>query len=177
MKLTLDHNVVIALENSSPNVESVRQAIDGGTHEAFVVKIGASEMRKRGITPDRYDLFEQLLRDAGIDSLPRLTPMAIWGVTFWGHGLWSDEEMISQAKQIEDILFGGSRPIDIAHKAWDSREVSLWRNRVCDVQSMWCHLHYTNEIFVTSDDNFHKASKKCRLLDMGAGIIARPRDL
>ena len=39
---------------------------------------------------------------------------------------------------------------------------------------MWCHLHYKNDIFVTSDGNFHKATKLPRLLALGAGQIVRP---
>ena len=77
MKLTLDHNVVIDLANGSPRIERVGKAIANGSHQAFVVEVGASEMRQRGIKPERYDLFEQLLQQAGIDSLSRLAPMMI----------------------------------------------------------------------------------------------------
>jgi hypothetical protein len=156
MKLTLDHNVVIDLANGSPRIERVRKAIADGSHQVFVVEVGASEMCQRGIEPDRYDLFEQLLQQAGIDSLPRLAPMMIWDVTFWDHGLWSDEQMSAQAKAIEDILFGESLAIDITAESDNSPEVARWLNRICDVQSMWCHLHYQNDIFVTSDSNFSR---------------------
>jgi hypothetical protein len=91
MKLTLDHNIVIDFANGSPRVERVRKVLADGSHQAFVVEVGASEMRRCGIKPDRYDLFEQLLQHAGIDLLPRLAPMTIWDVTFWDHGLWCDE--------------------------------------------------------------------------------------
>jgi hypothetical protein len=177
MKLTLDHNVVIALANRSSNVDRLRAAITDGSHQAFVVEIGASEMRQRGVKPDRYDLFEQLLCEAGIASLHRLSPMMIWDVTFWDHGLWSDENMIIQAKQIEQVLFGKSPPIDITREAEDSPTVATWLNRLCDVQALWCHLHYGNEVFVTSDRNFHKATKLPRLLALGAGRISRPEEL
>jgi hypothetical protein len=177
MKLTLDHNVVIDLANRSPNVERLREVLKDGSHQASLVEIGASEMRQRGIKPDRYDLFEQLLQDAGIASLPRLVPMAIWGVTFWNHGLWSDEEMVAQAKHLEEILFGESPPIDITGESEESPKVAAWLNRICDVQGMWCHLHYKNEIFVSSDRNFHRPTKAPRLLALGAGKISRPEYL
>ncbi len=108
MKLTLDHNVVIDFSLGSPRVARVGDVLAAKSHQAHLVEIGASEMRRRGIKPDRYDLFEQLLAEGGIDDLPRLAPMAIWDVTFWDHALWCDEEMQSQAKQIEGILFGDS---------------------------------------------------------------------
>ena len=176
MKLTLDHNVVIDLANGSPRVDRIRAAVTGRSHQCFVVDVGASEMRQRGINPDRYDLFEQLLLQAGIDALPRLAPMMIWDVTFWDHGLWCDEQMAGQAKQIEDILFGESPAIAIPTDL-DGPNATTWLNRTCDVQTMWCHLHYQNDIFVTSDGNFHKATKLPRLLALGAKRISRPDEL
>jgi hypothetical protein len=177
MKLTLDHNVIIDLANGSANIASLRKVLADSRHQGFVVEIGASEMRQRGIRPDRYDLFEELLEDAGVASLPRLAPMMIWDVTFWDCALWSDEEMAAQAKQIDDILFGKSPPIDITELPDDSPQAAAWLNRLCDVQTMWCHLHYTNDVFVTSDGYFHKATKLPRLLELGAGRICRPEEL
>lgn len=177
MKLTLDHNVIIDLANGSENVARLREVLADDRHQAFVVEIGASEMRQRGIKPDRYDLFERLLEDAGIGLLPRLAPVMIWDVTFWDHGLWSGEDMAAQAKQIEDILFGESPPIDITGEPEGSPKAAAWLNRLCDVQTMWCHLHYANDVFVTSDRNFHKATKVPRLLALGARKISRPEEL
>ena len=177
MKLTLDHNVVIDLVVESARVARLRDVLAAQSHQAHVVEIGASEMRQRGIKPDRYDLFERLLVQAGLNDVPRLAPMLIWDVTFWDHALWCDDEMQGQAKQIEGILFGDSQPIDITNEPEGSPKLAAWLNRVCDVQSMWCHLHYKNDIFVTSDGNFHKATKLRRLLALGAGRIARPEEL
>ncbi|MFT3734523.1 MAG: hypothetical protein QM776_05820 [Rhodocyclaceae bacterium] len=177
MKLTLDHNVIIDLANGAKNVLRLRELLDDPAHQAYVVEIGASEMRQRGIRPDRYDLFEQLLEEAGIANLPRLMPLMLWGVTFWDHGMWANKEMTTKAKEIEDILFGESPVIDISGESDDSPKKATWLNRICDVHTMWCHLHYGNDSFVTSDRNFHKATKLPRLLAMGAGAICRPEDL
>jgi hypothetical protein len=177
MKLTLDHNVIVDFANRSPNVEHLRELIADGSYQAFVVEIGASEMRQRGIQPDRYDLFEQLLFEAGLASLPRLSPMVISDVTFWDHALWSDKAMASQADKIEEILFGGSPPFVLAGAPEDSRWVAARLNRICDVQTMWCHLYYGNEVFVTSDRNFHKVTKLPRLLELGAGRVSKPEEL
>lgn len=146
MKLTLDHNVVIDLANGSPRVDRVRAALVEDSHHCFVVEIGASEMRQRGIKPNRYDLFEQLLQEAGIASLPRLAPMMIWDVTFWDHGLWCDEQMAERAKQIEEVLFGEAPAIALPTDL-DGPNAAAWLNRTCDVQTMWCHLHYQNDVF------------------------------
>jgi hypothetical protein len=177
MKLTLDHNVIIDLANESANITHLRDVITNGHCHAHVVEIGASEMRKHGIRPDRYDLFEELLEKAGIRMLPHLTPIMIWDVTFWGHGLWADGTMSSLANEIEQVLFGDATKIDITGEPETSPKFASWLNRVCDVHTMWCHLHYANDVFVTSDRNFHKATKLPRLQALGVGKICRPEEL
>lgn len=116
-------------------------------------------------------------REANLESAARLAPMMIWDVTFWDHCLWCNDEMQVLAGDIEQVLFAGSPRIDIANVPEHSPDAAVWLNRVCDVQSMWCHIHYKNGIFVSSDSNFHKATKAPRLLNMGAGRIARPEEL
>ena len=169
MKATLDHNVVIDFANGSPRVGQFRRSISSGLYEPYVVEVGASEYRERGIQPDRYDLFEGLLLEAGLDAAPRLAPIAIWDIFFWEHALWSGEEDEQQLDRIEDVLFGDSQSVDPGSRAW--------LNRKCDVLSMWCHIHYANDVFVTSDGNFHKATKLPRLIALGARQIARPEAL
>jgi hypothetical protein len=177
MKLKLDHNVIIDLANGSANITRLREVLADEEHQAYVVEIGASEMRQRGIRPERYDLFEELLEKASIRALPRLMPMMIWGVTFWDHGLWSDDVMSSRATEIEKILFGESPQIEIVGETEEPLKFAAWLNRICDVHTMWSHMHYANDIFVTSDSNFHKTTKLPRLLAMGAGKISKPEEL
>lgn len=177
MKLTLDHNVIIDLAYGSANIARFREMLADKQHQAHVVEIGASEMRQRGIRPDRFDLFEELLDTAGIRALPRLMPMMIWDVTFWDHGLWPDDAMSNRANEIEAVLYGESPRIENADESEDSPKFAAWLNRICDVQTMWCHLHYGNDIFVTSDRNFQKATKLPRLVAMGAGRVSMPEEL
>ena len=56
----------------------------------------------------------------------------------------------------------------------DPRLHREWINKKCDVQAMWCHIHYSGDAFVTSDTNFHKHTKKPRLKALGAGEILTP---
>jgi hypothetical protein len=49
-----------------------------------------------------------------------------------------------------------------------------WRRAKCDVQAMWCHIHYQNDIFVTEDRNFLKRTKKPQLIALGAKEILLP---
>lgn len=169
MKITLDHNVLLDFVNGSPRVARLREQITNGVYTPNVVEVGASELQQRGIQPDHYDLFEALLREAGLESAERLAPIAIWDVFFWDHALWSSREFEAQADRIEIVLFGDSQQVVPGGRAW--------LNRKCDVLSMWCHIHYGNDIFVTSDGNFHKTTKLPRLIELGAKRIARPEGL
>ena len=85
--------------------------------------------------------------------------------------------MLTLANEIESVLFGETPRIEVTGEAEDSPKFAAWLNRICDVQTMWCHLHHGNNVFVTSDRNFHKATKLPRLVAMGAGRIAKPEEL
>src|SRR5258706_15597521 len=177
MKVTLDHNCIIDLLNGTPKGSLIRAEMATDTHSFFVVEIGASEMRKRGAREGNYDVFESLLAEAGVAHLPRLSPMGGWGVTFWGHWLWATEQMANLAKQIEDILFEAGQHPSGAPSDLDSPDGRKWVNRICDVLTMWCHIHYGNQVLLTSDKNFTKRSKLPRLLALGAGRICGPGQL
>jgi hypothetical protein len=51
-----------------------------------------------------------------------------------------------------------------------------WRNRLCDTQIVWSHIHHGRDVLVTSDDNFFKASKIRRLEALGARRICSPAE-
>ena len=51
-----------------------------------------------------------------------------------------------------------------------------WRNAKCDVLVLWSHIRFNGDMFVTSDKNFYKQSKKEQLIALGAGNILRPHE-
>jgi len=177
MKITLDHNCIIHLSNLTDVGKSIQAIVSDTENICFVVNIGASEMREKGVFPDRYDKFEELLIISGIDHLPRLDPMGIYDVTFWDRCLWADEEMSRLADAIEDALFPEAMKIDITTAGIASPDGRKWLNRLCDVYTMWCHIRNANEVFLTSDSNFSKKTKLPKLLTLGAGRICRPEEL
>lgn len=152
----------------------IKLLVNSSMHECYVVDIGASEMRARGVRPDRYDLFEQLLSNSGIAHLPRLSPMLMFDVTFLDKCIWGDDEMIALADKIENVLFGDAQPINIALQGIDSPVGRKWLNRICDVHTMWCHIRNENDVFLTSDRNFFKKTKLPCLVALGAGRIYNP---
>ena len=177
MKVTLDHNCIIHLEHRTEIGEKVEAIVHGEKNQCFVVNIGASEMRKKGVRPDQYEKFEELLNTAGIGHLPRLDPLFIWDVTFWDKCIWASDEMITLSTAIQDILFGNSPKVDIAAVGLDSPAGKKWLNQICDVQGMWCHIQNKNEVFLTADRNFTKETKLQKLITLGAGRISHPCDL
>jgi hypothetical protein len=83
MKVTIDHNCIIHLRDQTDVGKRIKAIVHDQANQCFVVNIGASEMRRDGVRPDRYERFEELLRSVGIAHLQRLDPLAHWGVTFW----------------------------------------------------------------------------------------------
>jgi hypothetical protein len=177
MKVTLDHNCIIHLANQTAIGKQVAAIVLDAQNQCFVVNIGASEMWERGVRPDRYDKFEELLESARIAHLPRLNPLMIWDLTFWDRCVWDSEETTKLATEIEAALFGNSQRVDIVTAGWDSPAARKWVNQVCDVQGMWCHIQNGNDVFLTTDDNFSKESKLPKLLALGAGRICHPSEV
>jgi len=176
MKVTLDHNCIIHLVNRTEIGKKVETIVHDEQNQCFVVNIGASEMWERGVRPNRYDKFEELLESAGIAHLPRLNPLLIWDLTFWDRCVWDSDETRRLAAEIEAALFGNSQRVDIAAVGLDSPAAKKWANQMCDVQGMWCHIRNGNDVFLTTDGNFSKESKLPKLLALGAGRISHPRN-
>jgi hypothetical protein len=177
MKVTLDHNCIIDLAKGTATGRLIRAVVDNSKHQCFIVDIGASEARELGVKPDRYDLFEELLSQAGVQLLPRLSPLMVWDITFWDKALWADDKSESEVNAIGEILFAKSWTLSNGADSFDSLAGKKWLNKVCDVQTMWCHLHYNNDMFLTSDQNFMKATKLPKLIALGAGRICSPGEV
>jgi len=176
VKITLDHNCIIHLTNRTEIGQNVKALITNEKNQCFVVNIGASEMRERGVLPDKYEKFEELLELAKVAHLPRLDPLLIWNVTFWNRCVWATEETRKLDAAIEAILFPRASAIDISSEKIDSPMWRKWLNRQCDIQGMLCHIHNRNEIFLTTDGNFFKKTKLPALLDLGVGQIRHPNE-
>lgn len=178
MKITLDHNCLIDIKNDTQEGQVLRRIISSSSHECFVVNIGASELRKRGIRPDTYHLFDKFLVNLGLKEVKRLNPMELIDITFIDFCIICSEEMVDLSKRIEEILFIQAIEEDVLIDNPPYQPIGRkFLNRLCDTQSMWCHIHYGNEIFLTSDKNFHKKSKRQQLINLGAGEIKKPSEI
>jgi hypothetical protein len=177
MKVTLDHNCIIDLVQHTEDGLLLSTLIQDPRYQCYVVNIGASEMWERGAKPDRYDKFEELLSAAGIGHLERLNPMLMLDITYWDRCVLADDTDIKLVSDIGAVLFGRDAALPPPKEGLDSPVGRKWLNRLCDVHTMWCHIHSGNEIFLTRDSNFHKETKKPELIALGAKEIYSPLTL
>ena len=183
MNVTFDTNCLIDLEERGPGAQHLRRIVEqasAGAVNLRTVAISASERKRDGTYAASFSEFRAKLSDVGLHEFEILPPFAIWGVTYWDHCTWGSEELSAQADRIHRVLFPetpyryreyceamGVDPDDGATNR-------KWRNRVCDTLALWTHLHFGGGIFVTSDENFHKPTKKAALAELGAELILRP---
>jgi hypothetical protein len=189
--LTLDMNCILDLElaeHSFSNLKDVVAKHDHGLIDIAVPAIAASERLPSGSYADNFAQFETRIRRLSERPFEIILPLLYLDITYFDHCIYGDEALVNLERKIHDVLFSRSRfrwkdearaqgldPNDAA--AHENDLWKRWRNRKCDVLSMWCHIHYHRDIFVTRDGNFHKATKKAALIKLGANRIARPKEL
>lgn len=180
---TLDHNCIIDLETHTGSQEALRSLLEDHSREIIRLRVTAVGASERGATQkgNISEFLERLAR-IGLGGVEVLKPIGRFGITYFDWCLLSGDEMVEVEKHIHQILFPtmefdysiycAQHGIDVNSGAIDPR----WLNAKCDVLSFWCNLHYGNGIYVTSDRNFHKHTKKPRLIALGARGIVRPID-
>ena len=183
MRLTLDTNCLINLENRTSQHESVRALIEAHRARRVVVCVpamAASENQRGGKRRSSYKEFEAWLQQIDAAGLNEIKPMGYWGIAFWNHAVYSGPESKAQERAIHDILhpdvlpsyadFCAQRGIDPLIRPQDRH----WLNAKCDVQALWSHIHAGNDVFVTEDRGFLRAQRKAQLIALGAGHITTP---
>jgi hypothetical protein len=182
MRITLDNNCLISLKNKDGEYDEIKALVDTYSNRITlcVPAVAASENQQGGRLHTNFAQFQQFLAEIGCERCKLLDPMAYWDVSYWDHAILSDDQMSSVEQEIHDILFPNIPfqyseycrrfGIDSGSGALDRK----WRRAKCDVQAMWCHIYYNGDMFVTQDNNFHKATKKARLVGLGAREIVKP---
>ena len=186
LRYTLDTNCIYALEEERWGADALRKLISAhGTESADValVAISASDRQLDGCWYESFDTFQSRLARLGISHLPLLRPIGYWGITYWDWCAWAAPELLELEQRIHRVLFP-NEPL-----RWEDRLAALgeypvpelvdreypkWRNRRCDDLALLSHVSNQRDVFVTSDGAFHQATKVTRLIDLGAGRIARP---
>jgi hypothetical protein len=182
LKFTLETNCIIAVDEDRPEVPAIVQlasAHTSGLASVGLVAISASERQVDGTYLENIGDFQKRIERLGLGNLELLKPMAYYGVTFWDFSLYSDDGMQALERQIHQILF----PNICFLWADYCKELGLettspldkrWKNAKCDVQAFWCHAYRHRNVFVTSDLNFHRESKKQLLESLSRSRIETP---
>ena len=187
-RITLDHNCIIALEEQRDGADALRELIsltEGGGCRLCVAAIGASELLRDGTYAETFTGFQNKLTAVGLSNAEILSSPAYIGLAFLGRALFVGDSMLDLERRIHDSLFP-SIELDFAaycaahsletDRDWETAKVKKWRNAKCDTLALWCHVWHHGDIFVTTDENFHKVSKKPKLIALGAGNILCPNE-
>jgi hypothetical protein len=185
MKVTLDHNCLIALENNESEAPYIKELIamhDDKKVAVRVVGIGASERLNGGTYAANFDEFKKRIAAIGLAHVEILKPIGYFDITFWEWCVYGDEQTMQFERKIHEALFPD---IDFDYQAFcqnheldpsnSSKMGQQWRNKKCDVLTIWSHIFYGGDIFVTADIRaFLSETKKPRLIALGAGDILAP---
>ena len=188
LSFTLDTNCIVAIDESRAEAAAVRRLADAhanGTADVAIAASSASERQQDQSYLRTFVPFQQRLEKLGLTHLPLIHPLLYANIGFWEYTEWGTPAGGELERQIHCILFP-SHPYDYtdlpeaerAQAADDPNHpadsVRKWRNRMCDVQALWTHIHQNRDVFVTADNNFHARAKGAALRMIGAGRIETP---
>lgn len=182
MKITLDTNAIIDLEEQSGYAQALRCLIvanELGKIMLRVTGISASERPPDSAYISPLDEFKYRLQRDRLHSAEILKPICYTNVTFSNWCITGGGALSELEKEIHDILFPR---IEFSYfdycrfRGLQHRTVpidSKWRNAKCDVLAIWCHIYYDADIFVNRDFNFFKQSRRGPLIHLVAREIMK----
>ncbi|GEM_PF-1969407 len=187
-KLTLDNNCLIALEQGEePTATALRDLIAAHNVRAVTLRVVCVSGFERPQGEARIPFIEEFyarLRRIGLDGAEVLSSIVYLDMDTRldsGFILGSDEDFAFE-QWIHHTLFpddgdGTWEGYCAARRAWDApRRERAWKNHKRDVLTLWSHIFHAGDIFLTTDGNFFKATKKQSLIDRGAAAIMRPAE-
>lgn len=184
LNVTLDMNCIIDLEQGNSNSVFIKRLIQLNKDRKIslrVVAIGASERMPSGMYAENFAEFQQKIAAVGLGDAEILKPVSYLGMSFLDYCVFAGEETEKLERRIHEALFPC---IDFEYREFCKRHnLNLddeidhrWRNPKCDTLALWSHIWNHGDVFVTSDNDFHKESVKPRLIAIGAGRILKPEE-
>lgn len=165
MKLTLDWNCVIEVEEGRPQASYVQDLVSAHRNceiEVSLLAASASENTKSMRFPGNASIFKKRVALLGWEDLPMVLMPGIWGLSYWdfcffvGDGESFERDMDALWKIIAPKV--PRKPLDhvtvgqTLDDNWlQSEALSKWRNTWCDVISAYSHIHAAQNIFVTNN--------------------------
>jgi len=185
-RLTLDNNCLIALEKGEePTATALRVLIAAHDARQVTVRVvcvsGFERPQGEARIPFIEEFYARLRRIglAGVEVLSSIVYLDMDTRLDSRFILGSDGDFAFE-QWIHRTLFpddgdGTWESYCIARRAWDeARRERVWKNHKRDVLTLWGHIYHAGDIFLTTDRNFFKATKKQALIGRGATAIMRP---
>jgi hypothetical protein len=177
LNITLDMNCIIGLESEEVATTCLREIVAFHNIKKINIKIpgiSAAEKLSNGGKLKSFLDFKKRIDKLSIRKFTILRPFAIWDMTYFDYCIFPDDEMIEFDKKIQKIIFP-QIPICLPSD-YQENKIIKWKNARCDVVSMWCHIYYSGDIFVTSDRHFLKEKVKNDLQKIGSKNILSPTE-
>ena len=180
---TLDTNCLVAVDEGRPEAAAIRilsEAHVRGHAKVAIAAISASERQRDGQMLENFFQFTERVASLNLSHLPLIFPMCYWDVMFWDACVEPELGLAELEPKIQGILFPRvpTAWADYCQKyGLDPEAAPLdkkWKNAKCDVQAFWCHASQKRSVFVTTDKNFHRTTKKPKLLAIAPGRIEYP---
>lgn len=187
MKLTLDWNCVIEVEEDRPQAAFVRDLIDRhwkGQFEVALLAASASENSRSKRFPGNATMFVERVSALGWKDLPLVPMPAVIGLSYWGFCYYVKDS--EKFRRDMDALWRAIAP-NVPQKPSDhlppgmtlsdgtiqSEHLWKWRNTWCDVISAYSHVHERRDIFVTNNTRDFQNNLE-KLSALGMRHIATP---
>jgi hypothetical protein len=184
IRITLDNNCLLSLNKRDGEYEHIKSLLTLNSEQITlcIPAIVASENQQNEVVSSNFGQFQEFLARIGCQDCELLNPMLYLDICYWDHAVLAGEEMALLEQRVHEILFPKVPFKYSEYCATFGLEPNngiidrKWRNAKCDVQAMWCHIEYKGDIFVSQDNNFHKKTKKSKLIALGAKNIMTPSE-
>jgi hypothetical protein len=181
---TLEWNAVITWETEGRiGRESLGQLVSmHGTHiDVGIVTTAASENTAVRGFPETAAAFDDRLKAIGWDSLSKVLTVAVWDLTYFDYCFWANDDAEDLLKTLWSIITPVNLPYSHSEFAAQfniSRDIKItappyykWRNKWCDVHSLYAHIIAGRDIFVSGDVKNFRGEKAQRLRELGVSQI------
>lgn len=185
MKLTLDWNCVIEVEDNRPQAYSLQRLVEShrsGKVDVALLGASASENTREKRLPSTFHHFQMKIEDLGWSDLPIVPMPCVIGLTYIGRSfIVGDADLFKRdVNAIWEVIAPNvpRSPRDIASNWEESKDIgsedlARWRNVWCDVMSAYSHIKAGRDVFVTNNTRDFQ-SKSTPLSKLGMKRICTP---
>ena len=186
VKLTLDTNCIIALENGEAAASEVHKLVQltlTGNVNLAILGISASENQKAFYEGQDFTGFQKRVSANGLGNLIILKPIAFFDVTFWDWCILPSERDSKLLNDLWSVIFprsetnwakrAASSGIDLHDNS--SKESKKWRNELCDAQIAWATIHHGYDALVTLNTSDFQRNRS-ELKSLGLSAVWTPKE-